>query len=305
MMPESLNIWRSALRPKTLWAAVAPVVMASAMAWTASVFHGPSFAVILSTALLIQIGTNLANDYFDFRKGSDTAGRIGPVRVTQAGLLRPEAVRLAFILVFAAATLLGAYLVLRGGWPILAIGISSVLLGILYTGGPFPLAYVGLGDVFAFLYFGPIAAAGTWYLMAGTWTPESILAGCAAGFFSTALLTVNNFRDIVSDRRSGKKTLAVRFGARFARIEFLLCLTGVVIIPCVFIYRFGASWWLSLAGIPVLLRLPAALAAMWADPDESREFGDRMNRLLAEVGRLEILYAILFSAAWIIAGAGR
>ena len=144
-MPRALTIWVSALRPKTLWAAVAPIYMASAMCWEAGYFHVLSFCVVLLVALLIQIGTNLANDYFDFRKGSDTEARIGPTRVTQAGLVKPESVRTAFVLVFLLAIILGSYLLFRGGWPILIIGLTSVLLGVLYTGGPWPLAYIGLG----------------------------------------------------------------------------------------------------------------------------------------------------------------
>ena len=139
-MPGTLAIWISALRPKTLGAAGAPVVMASAMCYQAGCFHALTFSVVLFAALLIQIGTNLANDYFDFRKGADTEDRIGPTRVTQTGLVKPESVRKAFVLAFSLAILLGGYLLFRGGWPILIIGLSSVMLGVLYTGGPFPLA---------------------------------------------------------------------------------------------------------------------------------------------------------------------
>jgi 1,4-dihydroxy-2-naphthoate octaprenyltransferase len=299
-MSGGVSIWLEAARPKTLWAAVAPVTMAAAMAWQAGVFHGPTFAVILAAALLIQIGTNLANDYFDFRKGTDTAKRIGPTRITQAGLASPGAVRAAFIAAFGLAVLLGVTLLLRGGWPIAVIGLTSVLLGILYTGGPWPLAYIGAGDVFAFLYFGPIASAGTWYLMARTWTWESVIAGAAAGCFSAALLTVNNYRDIVSDARGKKRTLAVRFGPGFARAEFFAMLAGAVAVPILLAAFFGATWWLLIAAVPVLARGFGFVRRLRVEPSEDRAFGDAMNRMLAEVGRLEILYALLFSIAWLV-----
>ncbi len=302
-MRGGVSIWLEAARPKTLWAAVAPVTMAAAMAWKAGVFHGPTLAVIIIAALLIQIGTNLANDYFDFRKGTDTEERIGPTRITQAGLASPGAVKIAFLIAFGLAILLGVVLLLRGGWPIAVIGLTSVLLGVLYTGGPWPLAYIGAGDIFAFLYFGPVAAAGTWYLMAHTWTWESVLAGCAAGFFSTALLTVNNYRDIVSDDRGGKRTLAVRFGPCFARTEFFAMLTGAVVIPFLLATFFGASWALLIAVVPVVVRWPGFVRRLDVEPSEERTFGEAMNRMLADVGRLEILYALLFSIAW-IAGPG-
>ncbi len=303
-MPGSLTIWVDALRPKTLWAAVAPIVMASAMCYEAGNLHVLSLVIILLAALLIQIGTNLANDYFDFRKGTDTEDRIGPTRVTQAGLVKPESVRTAFILVFSLAIILGGYLLVRGGWPILVIGITSVLLGFLYTGGPWPLAYIGLGDVFAFLYFGPVAVAGTWFVQALNWNPATILVGCAAGFFSAALLTVNNFRDIVSDKQGGKKTLAVRFGPRFARAEFIVCLGGAVVIPFLLVAFFGASWLVLMAVVPVVILFPSFFKLMRQEPVATREFGDKMNNLLAQVGRLEMMYALLFSIGWIIPGSG-
>ncbi|MBU8869585.1 MAG: 1,4-dihydroxy-2-naphthoate polyprenyltransferase [Gemmatimonadales bacterium] len=299
-MPPTLGIWISALRPKTLWAAVAPIVMASAMCHEAGLFHAPSFVVILLAALLIQIGTNLANDYFDFRKGSDTEDRIGPTRVSQAGLVRPEFVRSAFILVFLLAIILGSYLLVRGGWPILVIGLSSVLLGVLYTGGPRPLAYVGLGDVFAFLYFGPVAVAGTWYVQAVSWNPATLLVGAAAGFFSAALLTVNNFRDIEADRQAGKKTLAVRLGPGFARAEFLFCLGAAAIIPFLLVGLFAAPWWVLMASLPVVFRFPGFHKLMRQEPGASREFGNSMNILLGEVGKLEMQYALLFSVGWLV-----
>jgi 1,4-dihydroxy-2-naphthoate octaprenyltransferase len=299
-MNGGVSIWLEAARPKTLWAAVAPVLMASAMAWSADSFHGPTFGVIIAAALLIQIGTNLANDYFDFRKGTDTEHRIGPTRITQAGLARPGAVMAAFIVAFGLAVLLGVYLLLRGGWPIAVIGLSSVLLGVLYTGGPWPLAYVGLGDVFAFLYFGPVASAGTWYLMTRSWSAESILAGCAAGCFSAALLTVNNFRDIVSDARGNKRTLAVRFGPCFARTEFFAMLTGAVLVPFVLAAFYGASWLILVTAVPVIARWPGFVRRLDVEPGEDRSFGEAMNRMLADVGRLELMYALLFSIAWVV-----
>ena len=186
----SVETWLLAARPKTLVAAVAPVMVGTGLA----VHHGafaplPALAALMG-ALLIQVGTNLANDYYDFVRGADTHERVGPVRVTQAGLLSADAVRRATILVLAAAMLPGAYLVTVGGWPIVWIGLVSVACAVLYTGGPAPLAYHGMGDLFVFVFFGLVAVAGTYYVQAGTWPADAWLAGVGVGALSTAVLVV-------------------------------------------------------------------------------------------------------------------
>ena len=193
-MMSPLEKWILAARPKTLWAAVAPVVVGTAMAYDAQRQHWPSALIALLCSVLIQIGTNLANDYFDHQKGADTPQRQGPLRVTQAGIISPRAMRRGIILVFAAACLAGLVLVWRGGWPIALIGISCILSGVLYTGGPYPLGYIGLGDLFVLIFFGPVAVGGTYYVQALAMEPVILLAGLGPGLLTTAILTVNNLR---------------------------------------------------------------------------------------------------------------
>ncbi|MBI3119171.1 MAG: 1,4-dihydroxy-2-naphthoate octaprenyltransferase, partial [Candidatus Hydrogenedentes bacterium] len=187
----SLKTWLLAARPKTLWAGVSPVIIGSAMAWEAGAFHPAAALAALAGAVLIQIGANFANDYFDFIKGTDTAERVGPTRVTQAGLVTPRQMRNATALVLALAFLIGLYLASRGGWPILLIGLLSIAFAVLYTGGPFPLAYLGLGDLFVLIFFGLVAVSGTYYVQALQLPLAALLAGIAPGLFSTAILTVN------------------------------------------------------------------------------------------------------------------
>jgi 1,4-dihydroxy-2-naphthoate octaprenyltransferase len=300
MAESTVKAWLLAARPKTLWAGVVPVLMGSAMASADGLFHAPAAAAALVCSLLIQVGTNLANDFHDAKKGIDTKERIGPTRVTQTGLLEASVVKRAFILCFALAILLGAYLLFRGGWPILLIGLSSVALGWLYTAGPAPMSYTGSSDLFAFLYFGPVAVAGSYYVQALAWSEASLWAGMAAGGFSVALLTVNNFRDMVSDTRTGKRSLAVRFGAGFARAEFRFSLLLAAIVPFWLIHHYDAPQSLLAPAILVAAMLVPLWRTVALEPRADRDFGDAMNRLLALVGRLELLYGILFAAAWLL-----
>jgi len=227
----ALRVWVLAARPKTLTAAVAPVLVGTGLAVHYGVAAGgPALAALLG-AVLIQIGTNLANDYYDFLRGGDAADRVGPVRVTQAGLVPPATVRRATILTLSAALVPGLYLVWVGGWPIVLIGVASIACAVLYTGGPFPLAYHGLGDVFVFIFFGLVAVGGTYYVQAGSWPPDALIAGAALGALSTALLVVNNLRDIETDARAGKRTLAVRLGRRGTRAEYALLLAAAAALP--------------------------------------------------------------------------
>jgi 1,4-dihydroxy-2-naphthoate polyprenyltransferase len=296
-MTETLQAWWLAARPKTLWVSVAPVLMGTAVARAEGGLHLPYAGLALACALLIQVGTNLANDYFDARQGVDTERRIGPRRATQSGLIPARTVRAGFVLCFALAVLLGAWLLARGGWPILVIGLGSVALGVLYTGGPAPLAYRGLGDLFALLCFGPVAVAGTTYVQTLAWSAPALWGGLAAGCFSVAILTVNNFRDLAEDRRAGKRTLAVRCGPSFARAEFRLALLAAGLIPL----------GMAAGGQPAALLAPgllglAMLAFTWralaVEPGDDPAFGAAMNRLLALTGRLELAFALLFAAAY-------
>jgi 1,4-dihydroxy-2-naphthoate octaprenyltransferase len=297
-MNEILAAWWSAARPKTLWAGVAPVLMGTAVARAEGGLHVPAAAAALVCALLIQVGTNLANDYFDARKGADTAERLGPRRGLHQGLLTLAQVRMGFLVCFGLAILLGAYLLARGGWPILWIGLSSVALGVLYTGGPAPLAYLGLGDLFAFAWFGPIAVAGTTYVQTLAWSTPALLGGLAAGCFSVAILTVNNYRDLEQDRAAGKHTLAVRFGPDFARWEFRLALLAAALLPLLLLLRPGQPQGLLAPSLLLLALLPLFWRTLPAQPRRDARFGEAMNRLLALTGKLELLYALLFSAAY-------
>ena len=219
-------LWASAARARTLPASVAPVLIGVVLAYTDGVGHALAAVFALIGAILIQIGTNYANDYFDFVNGADTAERIGPRRLVQSGLVRPEAMRRATIIVFGLAVLVGLYLAARGGWPIVLVGVASILCGLLYTGGPFPLGYRGLGDVFVLLFFGPVAVAGTYYVQALDIDWRPIVAGLGPGLISAAILAVNNLRDRETDAKAGKRTLAVRLGVRFTRLEYTTCVVG-------------------------------------------------------------------------------
>ncbi|MHC5180249.1 MAG: 1,4-dihydroxy-2-naphthoate polyprenyltransferase, partial [Planctomycetota bacterium] len=232
-MPSKLKIWIDSTRPKTLPAAVGPVLIGAALAFDAGGLHVITLLTTLAAAVLIQIGTNLSNDYFDYVKGADTEGRTGPVRATQAGLVSPAAMLAASVAVFGLAAVLGLYLVFRGGWPILVIGVLSILCGVLYTAGPWPLGYLGLGEIFVLVFFGPVAAGGTYYLQAGSINTVVIVAGLAPGLISTAILAVNNLRDRHTDKLTGKKTLAVRFGKRFGVFEYISCLIMASLVPIV------------------------------------------------------------------------
>lgn len=288
------GIWFAAVRPKTLPAAIAPVMVGAAMAWKAGGFHLPSALCALLGALLIQIGTNFANDYADCIKGADQPDRLGPLRVTQAGLVTSGAMRLATAAVFLAACLPGLYIVYRGGWPFIAIGLASIACGILYTAGPFPLGYIGLADPFVFIFFGPVAVGGTYYVQTLTLPPSVVLAGAAAGLISVAILTVNNLRDIDQDWRAGKKTLAVRFGRTFVRAEYACALTlACAVVPALLYIRGGR------AGVLLpLLTLAAAIPVLRTV--FTRTGGPALNAALAATGRLLLLWSLLFSVGWML-----
>ncbi len=289
-----LKNWLLAIRPKTLPAGVAPVLIGTAMAFGDGVYHFPTAAVCLIAALAIQIGTNLANDYYDFQKGADTPDRVGPTRVTQAGLIPPQTVKFSFALAFIVFAFACAWLTLRGGWPIAALGILAVLSGILYTAGPCPLGYMGLGDLFVFIFFGPVAVAGTYYVQSLEMNMAVILAGLAPGFISVAILTVNNLRDIESDQRCGKYTLAVRLGRSFALSEYLFCLFAASLVP-VFIYAFIQDH------LAVLLCAGMSIAAIpTIKMVLTKTDGVSLNAALAQTGKLLMVYSILFSIGWIL-----
>lgn len=288
-----MKIWLSATRPKTLWAAGAPVIIGAAIAYDAGVFHGLSVVACLLGAMLIQIGTNYANDYFDFIKGTDTEERIGPTRATAAGLVSPGAMRAAMIIVFALTLLPGAYIIYRGGWPFVFIGVVSIACGILYTGGPYPLGYIGLGDVFVLVFFGPVAVGGTYYLQAHELSEIAIIAGLCPGFISVALLTVNNLRDVEGDTKAGKRTLAVRFGKSFAKHEYLVS----ILIACVGVpmYFYATEEKVLLMGVAII---GSALAAPAVRTVYTYKDPAVLNKVLARTGMLLLVFSVLFAIGW-------
>lgn len=290
-----LSVWVGAMRPKTLPAGAAPVAIGFAMAYADGFVHLPSLVAALVGALLIQIGTNLANDYFDFVKGTDTEDRIGPTRATQAGLVKPEAMKRAMVSVFLLALVPGLYIVYRGGWPFVVIGLASIAAGVLYTGGPYPLGYLGLGDVFVLVFFGPVAVGGTYYLQGLTLPGNVLVAGLAPGLFSVAILTVNNLRDVDGDRASGKKTLVVRFGIGFARGEYMLAIAAASVAIPVYLCLDAGGHYYALAGILSLFAAIPSLRAVFHTVD-----GEALNDALAHTGKCLLLFSVLFSVGWVL-----
>lgn len=212
----TLGIWLEATRPKTLPAAAAPVALGASLAWANGVFQALPALICLLFALLIQIGTNFANDYLDGVRGTDTEARLGPQRAVASGLVTPATMRGAAIGVLVVAFCLGLSLIYFGGWWLLSVGVASVICAWIYTGGPYPLAYNGLGDVFVILFFGVIAVGCSYYVQAGTVLPEALLLGLACGLVVNNILVVNNYRDVDEDRQANKKTLVVLLGTRWA-----------------------------------------------------------------------------------------
>lgn len=293
MEQSKLNIWVQAARPKTLWASVAPVVIGSAMAFESGGLHIMSALSALAGAVLIQIGTNFANDYFDFHKGADSTDRLGPTRVVQAGLVQPPAMKTAFIAVFALAVVPGAYLIWRAGWPLFVIGVLSILFGILYTAGPYPLGYVGLGELFVIIFFGPVAVGGTYYVQTLQISLPVIISGLAPGLFSVAILTVNNLRDVQSDHRAGKKTLAVRFGVTFSKIEYLLSIAIACLIPLILLLHNDKHLYSLLTSVVLLAAIPSIKTVFTAE-------GIVLNHVLESTGKMLLLYSLIFSIGWIL-----
>lgn len=285
--------WLLAARPKTLTAAIVPVAVGTAVAASDAGRVLWSWALLaLAGALLIQIATNLVNDAIDFRKGTDDAARVGPMRVTASGLIEAKRVMAGAWACFAAAAVVGIPLLIRGGWPLLAIGLASIGAGYVYTGGPYPLAYHGLGEVFVILFFGFIAVGGTYYLQTLAWNAGAAVAGLAVGLLSTGLLAVNNLRDREGDARSGKRTLAVRFGVGFARVEIAVC----AFVP----FALGGWWWWRgerLAAVLPLLLIPFAVAVVRS---ARRDRGISLNATLGKAAALQAGYGILFSGGVVL-----
>jgi 1,4-dihydroxy-2-naphthoate octaprenyltransferase len=287
--PGSLRAWLLAARPATLTAAATPVIVGTACAFRSGGFRAGPAAAALAGALLLQIGSNFANDLFDYEKGVDTAERLGPTRATQSGLLSPGAMRAGTAAVFGLALLDGAYLAAAAGWPVVAIGLLSIVSAIAYTGGPYPLGYHGLGDVFVFLFFGLAAVCGTAYVQALRIPAVAWPAAAAVGALVTAILVVNYIRDAGTDRRTGKRTIAARYGRRAARIEYAALLAAGYAIPVLLAATGRAPAWVLLP----LVTLP--LAARVARTVFTSTDGPALNRSLKETARLLFLHGLLFS----------
>jgi 1,4-dihydroxy-2-naphthoate octaprenyltransferase len=283
------KIWLSAARPRTLPAAVAPVMVGTALAWRDGAVDGRAAGLCLAFALLVQIGTNFANDYYDFVQGADTAARVGPRRAVAAGLIAPGTMRTAMWVVFAAAFASGLGLIAWGGPWLLAIGVASILCGIAYTGGPWPLGYHGLGDVFVFVFFGLVAVGTTYFVQAGHVTADALLAAVPIGLLTANILVVNNYRDVETDAVAGKRTLVVRFGRRFARLQFMLSLQIALAMPLVFFVRGHWAWWCLL---PLALEpLGRSHVRRLRDSKTPSE----LIELLGDTGKLLAIYVVLFS----------
>lgn len=292
--PRGPRVWLLAARPATLPAAIVPVLVGTGAALHQfGEIHEHIFLPTLLAALLIQIGTNFANDVFDFRRGADTTERLGPLRVTQGGLVSPGQVLAAAYIAFGLAGLVGLYLIALGGWPILLIGGVCVLAGVLYTGGPWPFGYHGLGDLVCFVCFGVLAVLGTAYLQAQRLTALDVWASIPVGALVTAILIVNNLRDIDTDRRVGKRTLAVLLGRGGTRAEYLLCLgVAYAVVVGLGVSGLGGTWW----WLP-LLSLPLAV---WLARFVSRTDGRPLNLALRRTGQLHLLFGTLFALVlWI------
>ncbi len=293
-MKNSQNRWLLALRPKTLPAGACPVILAGVMAAEAEQFHVLAFAACLIGALLLQIGTNFANDYSDGVRGTD-ANRMGPPRAVASGLIKPQVMKGAIILTFAAVFIPGIYIAFRGGPLYLGIGIASIASGLAYTGGPYPLGYHGWGEAFVLGFFGPVAVCGTYYLMAFDVPPEVIAASFAPGLFSVAIIVVNNLRDIDGDRAAGKQTLAARYGKAFARAEYVMCILAAAVgIPIYLATQSKEHQWVTLAVGSMLLALPNIVTVFrYTDPRQ-------LNATLARTGASLVLFTILFAIGWLI-----
>ncbi len=290
---SSSRAWVLAARPKTLPAAAGPVVVGTAVAVADGGFAWLPALAALVGALLLQVLSNFANDYFDYFKGADTDARLGPTRVTASGLITPAQLRRGMVVVIALAALVGCYLILIGGWPILVIGVAAILAAILYTGGPFPFGYHGLGDLFVFIFFGLVAVCGTYYVQTLALTTTAVLAAVPIGALVTNILVVNNLRDIETDRAAGKRTLAVMLGRRGTRLEYTVLLVIAYVIPIWFFVDGRFSFWIILPLLSLGLAVPLVRAVFTVT-------GRPLNPILAGSARLSLVFGLLFAVGMVL-----
>jgi 1,4-dihydroxy-2-naphthoate polyprenyltransferase len=292
--PSGVRIWVMAARLRTLPAAIAPVLVGTALAGYLHVFHPLRFVAALIGAIFIQVGTNLSNDYSDARRGADTEDRLGPVRVTAGGLVPPRRVLIATYVSFGVAVLAGAYLVAVAGWQLLLVGAASILAGVLYTGGPRPYGYEGLGEVFVFLFFGIVAVAGSFFVQLKHLDWEAFALAVPVGLLASGILVVNNVRDIESDRRAGKRTLAVRLGRQRTRVLFaVMVYLAYLLAPVTWIFGPLKPWLLL-----TWLTLPLAAGVVRAV--RNRTDGPSLNHALAQTGMLQLAFCMLLSAGLLL-----
>lgn len=286
-----IQIWTLAIRPKTLIASISPVLIGTALSIKIGSFDWRIFLCTLCTAVGIQITTNLANDYFDYLKGADTSQRIGPIRATQAKLISQKTMYCAVIASVVITALSGIYLIIVGKTIIACLLVVALSLSLLYTAGPYPLAYLGLGDLFVCVFFGPIAVSGAYYLQTGSLSLETVLAGIAPGAISTAILTVNNIRDIKEDLLANKKTLTVRFGKAFSQWEYFLCLL-LAFGSLMFFYD---SHPFALCALLCILPAGMLIKTMFTHKNPNE-----LNLLLVKTGQLLCLFTALFCIGWML-----
>jgi len=293
-VPSGIRIWLMAARIRTLPAAIAPVLVGTALAGWQHVFHPLRFVAALIGAIFIQVGTNLSNDYSDARRGADAEDRLGPVRVTAGGLVPPRQVLIATYVSFGVAVLAGVYLVVVAGWQLLLVGAASILAGVLYTGGPKPYGYEGLGELFVFLFFGIVAVAGSYFVQVKHLDWKAFALAVPVGLLASAILVVNNFRDSDSDRRAGKRTLAVRLGRQRTRTMFaVIVYLAFVLAPVTWVFGPMKPWVL----LP-WLTLP--LAAQIVREVRNRTDGPSLNQALAHTGMLQLAFCTLLSAGLLL-----
>ena len=292
----SARAWLLATRPQTLLVGAVPVLLGAAAAFHLGVVRWPAVFAALFGAISIQIGTNLANDVFDHEKGADTEERIGPLRVTQAGLLSAREVRAGMMVAFALATIAGLYLAAIGGLPIVVIGLASIASGIAYSGGPWPLGYHGLGDLFVMVFFGPVAVCGTMLVAHGNADAVAFVASLAAGAIATAVLVVNNVRDVATDSKTMKRTLAVRFGRGFGVAEYAVLLAIAEIVPICLVFGFGVHPF----ALASLVTLP--LAVLLVRTLHRERNGEILNRALTSTARLLLIHGVLLSIGIALGG---
>ncbi len=292
--PSGVRIWLVAARVRTLPAAFAPVLVGTALAGYEGVFHPLRFLAALIGAVFIQVGTNLSNDYSDARRGADTEDRLGPVRVTAGGLVPPGQVLVATYVSFGVAVLAGAYLVAVAGWQLLIVGAASILAGVLYTGGPKPYGYEGLGEVFVFLFFGIVAVAGSYFVQVRHLSWEAFALAVPVGLLAAAILMVNNIRDIETDRRAGKRTLAVRLGRERARTVFATTVyAAYVLAPITWLFGPLRPWLL-------LSWLTLPVGAQVVRTVRNHVDGPSLNAALAQTGVLQLAFCMLLSAGLLL-----